>query len=63
MTEARKASAKRKRLDPLLALAGDLDQRKLPLDRVAEKREIGDGMDRDQPIELILDLLDHHRRA
>src|SRR5262245_4973055 len=52
-----------KRLDPLLALAGDLDQRKLALDRIAEKREVGDRMHRDQPFQLMLDLLDDHGRA
>jgi hypothetical protein len=33
------------------------------LDRDAFDREVGDGMDRHQPLELMLNLLDHHGRA
>ena len=60
MTWARKASARRNGLDPLLALAGDLDHGELALDRVALHRQVGDRVDRHQPLELMLDLLDHH---
>ena len=63
ITVARKASAKPKRLDPVLAVAGDLDQRQLALERPALRGEVGDRMDRHQALKLVLDLGQHHRRA
>src|SRR6185437_5292118 len=51
------------RLDPILALASHLDHRKLPLDRAHGERQIVHRMDRNQPLELMTDLLDDLRRA
>src|ERR1035437_1985651 len=51
------------RLDPVLALALDLDHGELALDRAASERHVHDAVHRHQAVELVLDLLDHHRRA
>ena len=51
------------RLDALVALAGDLDQRQLALQRLAEHGEIDDAVHVDQPLQLGLDLGQHHRRG
>ena len=48
------------RLDALLALPRHLDQRQLALDRPAGRREVGHRMHRHQPLELVLDLGEHH---
>ena len=62
-TLARKTSASAHRLDPLLAGAGDLDQRELALHRRALDGQVVHVVDRHEPAELGLDLLDHRRRA
>jgi len=54
---------KPQRLDPMLALAAHLDHGELALQRRAAAGQIDDAMHRHQPVELILDLLDHHRRT
>ena len=46
------------RLGAGLALAGDLDHHELALDGVALDGEVGDAVDRHQPLELVADLLD-----
>jgi len=51
------------RLDPVVALAAHLDHGELALDRRPGERHVDHAVHRDQPIELVLDLLDHHRRA
>ena len=51
------------RLDPVLALAAHLDHGELALDRRPGDRHVDDAMHRHQAVELVLDLLDHHRRA
>ena len=51
------------RLDARLARAAHLDHGKLALDRWAGRRHIHHAVNRHEPIELVLDLLDHHRRA
>ncbi len=51
------------RLDALFTDALDLHQRQFALDVRALDGEIAHAMDRHQPVELRLDLLDHHRRA
>src|SRR5689334_3290992 len=51
------------RLDAVIAGSGHLDQRELALDGIARHRQIGHRMDRDEALELALDLLQHHRRA
>src|SRR5262249_16333820 len=43
--------------------AADLDQRQLALERRAVDGEVADLVDRHQAVELVLDLLDDHRRA
>ncbi len=53
----------RLRLGVLLAFAGNLDHGELALERIAHHRQVGDAMDRHQLFQLMLDLLDHHRRA
>src|SRR5262245_2970338 len=47
----------------VLPLPFHLDHRELALDRVAGKGHIDNVMHRNEPVQLILDLLDHHRRA
>ncbi|MBS0524627.1 MAG: hypothetical protein JSS04_13445 [Proteobacteria bacterium] len=51
------------RLDALLAGAPDLHQRQFALDVRALHRQVVHLVHRHQPVELRLDLLDHHRRA
>ena len=51
------------RLHPLLAVAGDLDQRELALDMRPLDGQIGDLVDRHELVEQRLDLLDHLRGA
>ena len=63
MTRARKASASRSASTRLLALAAHLDHREFALDRRARHGHVDHAMHRHQPLELVLDLLDHHRRA
>src|SRR5437763_911591 len=50
-------------LDAMVAATAQLDHRKLALDRTAGKRHVDHAVDRDHAVELVLDLLDHHRRA
>src|SRR3954471_2461608 len=61
------AGAKRvrqpQRLDAMLALSANLDHCKLALDRAFRQRHVDDAIHRDHAVELMLDLLDHHRRA
>ena len=51
------------RLDPVVALAAHLDHRELALDRRAGLGQVDHALHRHQPLELMADLLDHHRRA
>src|SRR6266536_1144060 len=51
------------RLDPVVAAAAHLDHGKLALDRASRQRHVDDAVDRDHAVELVLDLLDHHRCA
>ena len=46
------------RLDPMVALADDLDEAQLALDRLAGQRQVDDPVHRHEPLELALDLLD-----
>ena len=50
------------RLDALFPAAANLDQRKLALHGVALERQIPNPVHRNEPLELMLDLLDHRRR-
>src|SRR5262249_42455976 len=49
------------RLDPIVALAAYLHHSELALDRRTGHGHVDHPMHRHQPLELILDLLDHHR--
>ena len=51
------------RLDAVVAAAAHLHHREFPLDRAAGDRHVDDAIDRHHAVELVLDLLDHHRRA
>src|SRR5262249_19349668 len=51
------------RLDAVLALALDLDHCEFAFDRIAGKRHVDNVMHGHKSVELVLDLLDHHRRA
>ena len=48
-------------LDALFALAGDLDQRQLALQRIALDGQIAHAVHGNEPLELMLDLLDDSR--
>ena len=54
---------KPQRLHAVLAFAAHLDHGELALQRRTGRGQIDDAVHRHQPVELILDLLDHHRRA
>src|SRR5262249_54259292 len=51
------------RLNALVAPARNLDQCQLPLHWVTGYRQIDDAMHVDQPLQLALDLCEHHRRS
>jgi hypothetical protein len=51
------------RLDAVLAGAAQFHHRQFALDRAAGQRHVDDAVDRDHAVELVFDLLDHHRRA
>ena len=63
ITRARNASASRSASTRCVAGAAHLHHRELPLDRAAGQGHVDDAIDRDHAVELVLDLLDHHRRA
>ena len=60
---ALKAPGEPHRLDAVVALADDLDEAQLALDRLALDRQVDDPVHRHEPRELALDLLDHGVRA
>ncbi len=51
------------RLHPVLALAAHLDHGELALEMRARDGHVDHAVHRHQPLELVLDLLDHHGRA
>ena len=51
------------RLDAAIAAAAHLHHGEFPLDRAAGDRHVDDAIHRHHAVELVLDLLDHHRRA
>src|SRR5439155_26563115 len=51
------------RLDPVVAAAAHFHHREFPLDGAAGDRHVDDAVHRHHAVELVLDLLDHHRRT
>ena len=53
----------RRAFDPAVSRSGDLDQRQFTLDMRAFVGQVAHPVDRHQPVELVLDLLDDHAGA